>query len=165
MDPTPLRSFRIELGERAVILEGEDGSLIKVEAANAALLQQIMALLGSPQPAATPPAVPTSPEKTKQGTVTLTGRLKSQPKEGRPDGAGNPTAWARFATHVDGEAGPHLYSTTFHRHCAQIALDLHREDQITVVGYVRESSQAGRLDGLSVFTVPSYPGKPERDEA
>jgi hypothetical protein len=163
MDPTPLRAFRIELAEQAVILEGEDGSCIRVEAAHAVLLQQIVALFGSPPPVAPSPAAPASPTK-QQDTVTLTGRLKSTPKEGRPDGHGNPTAWARFAARDPEGDQVRVYSTTFHRRCAQIALGLSRDDQLTVIGYVRPSSQEGRLDGLSVFAVPNYPGKAERGE-
>jgi hypothetical protein len=68
------------------------------------------------------PVSPTSPAsaseaaKEREKTVTLTGKLKSQPKPGRNDRSGNPTAYADFAAHVEGEEKAHYYKATFHRY-------------------------------------------------
>ena len=99
-----------------------------------------------------------------EGRVTLAGRLKTKPREGKPDRRGNPTAWARFAAHVEGEDGPHLYSATFHRHTAAIALTLDKDAPLTVDGYAHPSRDpAGtRLDTLSVVNLVAYPGKGQR---
>lgn len=97
----------------------------------------------------------------REGRVTLSGRLKTKPRAGKPDRRGNPTAWARFAAHVEGEDGPHLYSATFHRHTAKIALGLERDAALTVEGYAHPSRDpAGtRLDTLSVVNLVAYPGQ------
>ena len=104
-----------------------------------------------------PPAV-ARPEKEK--TVTLTGRLKSTPKEGRPDRSGKPTAWARFAAHEEGDDEPHQYLATFHRHTADIALSLKAGAQLTAEGYVHATDDPKRLATFSVFRLHQYPGKP-----
>ncbi len=107
---------------------------------------------------------PAGPQPEREKTVTLSGRLKSTPKEGRPDRSGRPTAWARFAAHVEGEAEPHQYLATFHRHTASTALALKAGAPITAEGYARPAGDpAGkRLDTFSVFRLLAYPGKPDR---
>lgn len=99
-----------------------------------------------------------------QRTVTLSGRLKTAPKPGRPDRSGNPTTYARFAAHVEGEDDAHDYVATFHRHTASLALRLRKEDQLTVEGYAHPSSGARRLDTFSVVNLIKYPGMPVRPE-
>ena len=96
--------------------------------------------------------------------VTLQGRLKSKPKQGRPDRTGKPTAWARFAAHEEGQEQAHMYSTTFHRHTADMALGLEKGNQLTVQGYPHESDdpEGKRMDTLSVINLLDYPGKPEK---
>ncbi len=103
----------------------------------------------------------TAPLEEAQRTVTLTGRLKAQPRPGKSDRSGNPTAYARFVAHVEGEAGPHDYIATFHRHTARIALALARDAQITVQGYPHASGSDKRLDTLSVINVLNHPGQRE----
>jgi len=107
-----------------------------------------------------------TPRAEQEGRVTLTGRLKTKPREGKPDRRGNATAWARFAAHVDGEEGPHLYSATFHRHTAAIALTLEKDAPITVDGYAHPSPDPAstRLDTLSVVNLVAYPGKGQRTQ-
>jgi hypothetical protein len=73
--------------------------------------------------------------KEREKTVTLSGKLTSQPKPGKVDRSGKPTAYADFAAHVEGEKGAHDYVATFHRHTRQIALKLPKDAQITVNGY------------------------------
>src|SRR5581483_5542027 len=53
------------------------------------------------------PEIPHAPpglitEAQKPPTVTLTGKLKTKPKEGNPDGKGKPTAFALLAVHEEG---------------------------------------------------------------
>lgn len=105
---------------------------------------------------------PTIEVRERESTIVLSGRLKSKPREGRPDGRGNPTAWARLAAHEDGEEKAHLYSTTFHRHTAKIAMGLDFNAPITVEGYRHVYDDAQRMDTLSVINFLSYPGKPEK---
>jgi hypothetical protein len=50
-----------------------------------------------------PPASASTAAKEREKTITLSGKLKSQPKPGKPDRSGKPTAYADFAAHVDGE--------------------------------------------------------------
>ncbi len=101
-------------------------------------------------------------ERESQRTVTLTGRLKAKPREGRPDRSGNPTAYARFAAHVEGEEGAHDYIATFHRHTAEIALGLSIGVQITAQGYTHGSASERRLDTFSVFNILDHPTRPRQ---
>jgi hypothetical protein len=98
--------------------------------------------------------------KEKESSVTLTGRLKTQPKEGRADRRGKPTAWAKLAVHEGARDQAKMYSATFHRHTAKIALGLRRDALITVQGYVRESAAPQRMDSVSILNLLAYPGKP-----
>ena len=99
-----------------------------------------------------------------QRTVTLTGRLKANPRPGRADRNGNATAYARFSAHVEGEDQAHDYVCTFHRHTAPIALRLRNEDQITIEGYPHPSGTPQRLDTFSVINVPSYPARQPQNQ-
>src|SRR5947209_19863153 len=87
--------------------------------------------------------------------LTLQGKLKSKPRPGRPDSRGNPTAWARFAAHEEEQDGAHMYSATFHKHTAAIALSLDKDAQLTVQGYPHPVDDPGskRMDTLSVLHI------------
>ncbi len=98
--------------------------------------------------------------KEREKTITLFGKLKSQPKPGKPDRSGKPTAYADFAAHVEGEKDAHYYVATFHRHTRQIALTLSKEAQITVNGYPHPNNSPRRKDTFSVVNILDYPGKP-----
>jgi hypothetical protein len=106
------------------------------------------------------PASPGTPAKEREKTITLSGKLKSQPKPGKADRSGKPTAYADFAAHVEGEKDAHYYKATFHRHTRGIALKLPVEAQITVTGYPHPSNSARRTDTFSVMNIVDYPGKP-----
>jgi hypothetical protein len=128
---------------------------------------QSQALLDSPfdeesEIPVSPPASASASEtaKEREKTVTLSGKLKSQPKAGKPDRSGKPTAYADFAAHVEGEKGAHDYVATFHRHTRQIALTLPKEAQITVNRYPHPSNAPKRKDTFSVVNIVEYPGKP-----
>ncbi len=108
------------------------------------------------------PAMETEPLRESQRTVTLTGRLKTKPREGKADRSGNHTAYARFTGHDPDRQGPHDYIATFHRNTAPKALQLAKNAQITVEGYQHPSGSDKRLDTLSVINLVNYPGKPQR---
>jgi hypothetical protein len=98
--------------------------------------------------------------KEREKTITLTGKLKSQPKLGKLDRSGKPTAYAEFAAHVEGEKAAHSFVATFHRHTREIALKLPTEAPITVTGYPHPSTTPKRKDTFSVVNIVDYPGKP-----
>ena len=97
----------------------------------------------------------------KQQTLILSGRLRAQPKAGRPDRQGRPTAWARLAVQEEGADQAHLYSATFYQATTAIALGLPKGAQVTLEGYPHTGDAAKkRLDTLSVIALHEYPGKP-----
>jgi hypothetical protein len=97
--------------------------------------------------------------KEKTPVSTFTGKLKGQAREGRPDGRGRKTAWARLAVHEEGQEQARLLSATFTRHTANIALTLPADAQITAQGYLRPADDPTRLDSFYVFNLVNYPGK------
>jgi hypothetical protein len=107
--------------------------------------------------------LPSGIESEREKPLTLQGKLKGAPRLGRPDAKGNKTAWARFAAHEAERDGAHVYSATFHRHTAEIALGLESGAALTVQGYPHERSDPAskRMDTLSVINVLDYPGKPQ----
>lgn len=163
----PLTAIHIDLEQRSLTLETDQRPAVRLTFSLRGILCELLTppadSPGSPASLITERAVDRliSPTPEKEPTVTLTGRLKSQPRAGRPDARGNPTAWARFAAHDEATDALKLYSVTFHRHTAKIALGLERNAQVTVQGYAHPSNDpAGkRLDTLSVINIVSYPGK------
>lgn len=164
-----LTGIHINLIDQVVTLEAADGKTAKLSfgqpktlfEAHQELIPQLPAEADEPAPEPEVPA--TQPEtREKQPTVVLSGRLRTKPKEGRPDNQGRATAWGRLAVHEDGAEQAHLFSATFHRRTAAIALGLDRGAQLTVEGYPHAGDAARkRLDTLSVIAVHQYPGKPE----
>lgn len=102
----------------------------------------------------------TTRSREKQPALVLPGRLQTRPMEGRPDGRGKPTAWARFLAHVEDTDGALLLSATFHNRTREIALQLADGDPITAQGYLHPSRDPERLSTFSVFHLIRYPGKP-----
>ena len=100
-----------------------------------------------------------SPTKQKNPSVILAGKLKTTPKEGRPDSQGHKTAWARLAAHDEEAEGARLVSATFHRGSARIALGLTAEAQVVCEGYLHPAAEPGRLETFSVFRFIQWPGK------
>ena len=176
IEPTgiPFTDIHINLANQTITLKKEDAVVAtlvfegKLPAAGVTFLgSQPQALLDSPF--AEEPEVPVSPAsptsaadaaKEREKTVTLTGKLKSQPKPGRNNRSGNPTAYADFAAHVEGEEKAHYYKATFHRYTRQIALTLPKEAQITVTGYPHPRESDKSTDTFSVVRIVDYPGKP-----
>ena len=95
--------------------------------------------------------------------MTLTGTLLTQPRAGKPDRRGNPTAWARFAAAEAGQDEARVYGATFYRATVPIALGLAKGSSLTVEGYAhtRVDASGKRLDTLAVVHLASYPGKPD----
>jgi hypothetical protein len=176
IEPTgiPFTDIHINLADQTIILKKEEqvvATLVfegKLPAASVIFLgSQPQALLDSPfdeEPdipvSPTAPASASDAAKEREKTVTLTGKLKSQPKPGKPDRSGKPTAYADFAAHIEGEKGAHDYVATFHRHTRQIVLTLLKEAQITVNGYPHPSNAPKRKDTFSVVNIIEYPGRP-----
>ncbi len=168
--PMPLTSIHLDLTEYSISFQvGEETVGKLILAPEGILFEAHPSSVGMPASTEVVPGELVGPEisaSTEQrveheGRVTLSGRLKTKPREGKPDRRGNPTAWARFAAHVEGEDGPHVYSATFHRHTARIALTLGRNDPVTIEGYAHPSRDPSgtRLDTLSVINLAAYPGK------
>lgn len=106
---------------------------------------------------------PTTPEK--QPVQTLTGRLKDDVKPGRVDSRGNKTSWAVAALHEEDRETAKMVAVTFHRHTAELALqELHKDDQITIQGYLRPSSNPERMDAFSAFHLINWPNKPQDEK-
>jgi hypothetical protein len=156
--------------EKSITFEANDQTATKLVLTPEGILYQLLGSSSLTERAvdrlASEPPSDSSPSeanaaKQKDPSAILSGKLKSQPKAGRSDSQGHPTAWARFAAHE--EEGAQLYSCTFHRGSARIALGLPTEAQIVVEGYAHPSTEPGRkLPTLSVFRLLHYPGKPEK---
>ncbi|HCF99667.1 MAG TPA: hypothetical protein DEV93_03895 [Chloroflexi bacterium] len=168
-EPIRLTGVHLDLVHFVLTLENHDGrkalySFAPVGTVFNASAQAVPSLTDALQePAVGPTASPDSPpnQREKQPTVMLSGKLMTQPKPGRPDTRGKPTAWARFAAHEEGADEAHLYSATFHRHTTAIALGLPKGTPVTVEGYAheRQDRSGKRMDTLSVINVVNYPGK------
>jgi hypothetical protein len=165
--PTPLSSIHIDLEERSVIFRAEDratklmltpAGVLYQHLQGAAITERSVERLVDESEEEAEDASTTEREP----TVTLSGKLKSKPRQGRADGRGNATAWARFAAHEQGRREAHFYLATFHRHTADIALALPVDAALTVQGYVHPNQQQGRMDTISVVNIVRYPGKPNR---
>jgi hypothetical protein len=169
----PVKGLLIDLEKRSLTVLSDTEVLAKVTLSPTGLIFDSGATPPAEAvavPEATPPTIAapatlanieTSAEKAR--TATLNGRLKSKPREGRPDAQGKPTAWARFAAHEDDRDTAHIYSTTFHKHTAPIALGLDTDAPLTVQGYPHHNQQddpgSKRMDTLSVINLIDYPGK------
>ena len=182
----PLKGIYINFEERAIEFEDQYGTVGRIVFTGERILVegQPLTLAAPPEIAEQPPEPvdmsepsprPPAPEaasasravpelREKEPTVVLSGKLMSQPRQGNPDSRGKPTAWARFAAHVETEDDAHLYNATFHKHTAAIALGLAQDSPVTVEGYPHPSSDptGKRLDTLSVINLVNYPGKQER---
>ena len=129
--------------------------------------QEVMSAPTESAPQAVPPVTteaPKGPEK--QPIQTLTGRLKDDVKPGRVDSRGNPTSWSIAAVHEEGQETAKMVAVSFHRHTAQLAIEqLHKDDQVTIQGYLRPSNNPERLDAFSAFHLINYPNKPKDEKA
>jgi hypothetical protein len=171
-----LRSIHIDLEERYIETQAQDGTLIRFsynpEGIFLSLLQTgslegaAQRLLVTSQPEAVNTEVagqvnePAPARREKTPALVLPGRLKNQPSEGRPDGHGKPTAVAHFLAHLEGQEGAALLFATFHNHTRDVALRLNSGDPITAQGYYHPNRDSSRLSTFSIFHLINYPGKP-----
>jgi hypothetical protein len=153
LESVPLKTIHIDVLVGSVIFEGVDGRAISW---NPRLMLEHLQ-------STAPPSLQEA-EAESDPLVKLTGKLKSVPKEGRPDSSGFPTAWARFAAHAEGSKQAHMYIATFHRKAREIALGLKTESQILVEGYPHQATQSDRLDTLSVVHIINYPDKSDNSK-
>ena len=101
----PLTSIYINLKQRCITFATEDqatkltlapeGVFYQLLQGAAITTRSVDRLVGEAEAEAGEVA---GPEK--EPTITLSGKLKSKPRQGRADGSGNPTAWARLAAHM-----------------------------------------------------------------
>jgi hypothetical protein len=162
-DRIPVTKIQIDLASRTIIFEGDGQPLARLTlAAEGVIFFQPGLDLGEISSPEVP--VESEPKSSKENnpTQTLTGRLKNQPRGGKPDRSGRPTAYARFAAHLENEDEAHDYIATFHRHTAKIALNLAKDAQITVEGYPHPSASEKRLETFSVINLRNYPGMPKK---
>ena len=161
-EPVPLKSVCLDLEGWILTLEGIDGRAIRFSPVEA--WHQLLSQAQAPLPAARAIEPEQSTEaKEAPGTTTISGKLKTQPKEGSPDGRGKPTATARLAYHQEGNPEAQFYYATFHGGTRPIALSLPTDSAITVMGYHRPAREADRLDSFSVvMRILKYPGQPPK---
>lgn len=145
-----LRRLTIDFHAGVIEIEGADGSCYRLKAVPESVVETVATPSVDSAAEATEPATGASGG---QRTVRLVGRLKSTPREGRPDGRGRPTAWAKLAVHQEGRESAHMYSATFHAATTSKVLALAADSQIIVEGYIRASNDPSRMDALSVFSL------------
>ncbi|GEM_PF-2459365 len=166
----PLSAIHIDLAEGSITLEAENKPVAKLVFSSGTIY------FNSPEQKGEGPAVPEEIPQSdyaqepkqipseqeaqeKEKTVTLTGKLKTKPKQGRIDNSGYPTAYAKFAAHEEGDERSHIYLASFYRATANIALNLNRESQITVQGYPHLREDPKKMDTFSVVRILNYPGR------
>jgi hypothetical protein len=171
-----LEFINIDLKNKAVEIQAEGGTALRFTYTPRGVLMQLTLkaershsptddVVGPPIPAVVSEPMPEivaetpAPAKTKTPAETISGKLQTKPTEGRPDGRGNPTAWARFLAHREGNDGALLVSATFHSKARELALGLDAGDQITAQGYYHPSRDPHRLSTFSIFHLMNYPGK------
>jgi hypothetical protein len=165
----PITRIALDLEQRSLTVSHHERVLARVTLAREGLIFQSPTANAAPEemaqpivdaPAVLPAAV--QEQREKEAAVTLEGKLKTKPVNGRPDRSGKPTVVARFAAHVENEEQAHMYFATFHRHTAGLALGLDANVPLTVQGYTHPTSNPEeRLDTLSVIHLLDYPGKPQ----
>src|SRR5947209_5639456 len=96
--PTLLTGIHLDLPTRTITLSSAEQVVVTFRLAPEGLVFTSTDMPSSLPPAKAP-APPDSSLAEKDKPQTLQGRLKSKPKQGRPDRNDKPTAWARFAAH------------------------------------------------------------------
>jgi hypothetical protein len=163
-----LTGIHINLVEQVVTLEAEDGRKARLAFSPAgnplpAEGETLEALVAEDENKGWHAEPSPAEQRERQATIVVSGQLRSQPKAGRPDRQGRPTAWARLAVQEAGVEQAQLSSATFYRATTAIALKLPRGAEVSVEGYPRAGDQAkSRLDTLAVLALHQYPGKPSK---
>lgn len=156
--PLPITSLRFNLAERSLTLESDEQPFARVTFSSGTIyfqsIQESAAELAASETAVeTDSTAEATPPREKDPAVILTGKLLGRARQGRPNSQGHETAWARLAAHEAGREDAHVYSTTFHRRSARIALGLPDNADVCVEGFPHPSNDptGKRLDTLSVF--------------
>src|SRR3990172_4097015 len=105
-NPLALSAIHIDLKERSITFEAENKTVAKLAlAASGTLYFHSVDQARAEEPAlADPPETKATPAvQERHPTITVTGRLKTKPREGNPDARGNRTVFARLAVHQEGE--------------------------------------------------------------
>jgi hypothetical protein len=171
-NPQRVKSIKLDLENRFLQIESTDASALRLSLTPQGIAWELL----QPPTITTARAVdrlvetaeedPPSPEdKEKRPTVTLTGRIKGQVREGRPDKLGKKTAWVLAALHEEGSDEAKMVSATFYRHTANLALTLPADAQITASGYLTQSEDPARKDSFKIFNLVNYPNKPTKSNA
>src|SRR5438105_1930153 len=104
--PLLIRAIHLDLEQRLLTFVTDDQSLIRLTYSPAGLEYE----LTSTSLASTKDVEEVQAERREpQPLLTLSGRLLSQPRSGRPDSKGKATAWAHFLTRDEGDPGGHRY--------------------------------------------------------
>src|SRR5207249_4421486 len=140
--PLPLIAIHINLEQPSVVFVAADLSATRLTYSPRGILYEVVDKpsenVSEPSDSVDIPKIPvqrtvllpgdqtTAPKERqeKEPTITLPGKLASQPKEGRPDNHGKPTAWARLLAHDEEADQAMMLSATFHNHTRAIALGL-----------------------------------------
>ena len=91
----PLTAIHLNLADQSITLEAQDQTVATITFSTGTIYFQTATV--PTEHTQEPPALPSSSESREKDLATLTGKLKTKPKEGRPDGKGHPTTWARLA--------------------------------------------------------------------
>lgn len=161
-----IRSINIDLEAKAITVHATDHSAARFTLSpHGVIFEHFPQSEALAAPASTTAELPATAAPEKERAITLSGKLKSQPREGRPDSAGNPTAWGRFAAHEetpDGKSQAHMFLATFHGDNRAIALRLGVDTPLEVKGFPRPTTEQGKLDGLSVVEIIRIGDTPQR---
>lgn len=167
-----LETVIVDLRTSAVEIQAEGGTRLRFTYTPRGVLMQLTLgttaaplvsddVVGPPltDDSADAPTQTSAAPKAKSPAEVLSGKLQTKPAQGRPDGRGNPTAWARFLAHREDHDGAVLISATFHNRTTSIALGLDAGDGITAQGYYHPNRDPQRLATFSIFHLMNYPGK------
>ncbi len=172
----PITSIRLNLPDSSLVLEAEGQLVARVSFSSGTIYfhgasdatsqaaRQIGPSVDGPEGSdSAAQDVAPAESREKERPVVLTGKLLGRVRQGRPDTQGHATSWGRFAAHDDKLDAPRIYSATFHRAAAGIALNLPKDAHLTVEGYPHPSNDptGKRLDTLSVFRLLNRPSEPE----
>jgi hypothetical protein len=166
-NPQRLKSIKLDLEKRYLQIESSDATALHLSLTPEGIRWELL----QPPTITTARAVdqlvetaerevaPAGEGKEKNPTVTLTGRIKGQVREGRPARDGKKTAWGLVAVHEEGSEQAKMVSATFYRHTANAALSLPADAEITAAGYLTPSEDPTKKDSFKVFNLINYTGK------
>jgi hypothetical protein len=169
-NPQRLRSIKLDLEKRFLQIESTDATALRLSLTPQGIAWELLQPSTITTARAVDQLIQTAEEESpadareKNPTVTLTGKIKGQVREGRPAKDGKKTAWALVALHDEGSDQAKMVSATFYRHTANTALALPADAQITATGYLNQSEDPSRKASFKVFNLVNYPGKRDKSE-